>query len=347
MNLATVLLATLGALQSAPSEGDVGLLLSVRHGPFLDSPASYRTVWVTSSGGRAEKGGEWPQVIVPHDGGFCTVDVKHFEGERNARTAVGVRCNGEDLEPPPASDMEMSGCEGWDLVDILFASSEYVSIERRVSGHCFGRVNYYSKLSTARLSDYARQWTFRHSSTTASSVFGSEALILFREAARAECIRFSAMGPYDGSLPMPSCNDELVPIDFTNWAVKRAGGRWRIIGRIQGWRNNFTDYVLPFALSSSVVPAAAESRDETFAAAMPSAPDDVLLSPDGTFAAGVDRPQIRFYWKVGSELRESSLAIPFGIDERVVLIEWALGEDVVLWNERLLKQFGAAKDDVK
>lgn len=346
MNLTTLLLATLGALQSTPPAGEVGLLLSIRHGPYFDGFATYRTIWVTHSGHGAELVGEWPRVIVPRDGGFCAVDVKPFSNERYTQTAVGVRCDDEDLEPPPSSDTEWPGCEGETLVDILFASREYVSLEERVSGHCFGRVNYYSSLSTGRLSDYLKQWSLGYSSMTASSVFGPDALSVFREAARAECIRFSAMGPYDGEIPMPACSDELVSSWFTNWAVKRAGGRFRIIGRIQGWRNNFTDYLLPVALSDVVVPAAAESHSKMSADALPSA-EDVISSPDGTLAATIGAAQIRFYLREGSEFRESNLAIPLQGAERIILVEWALGEDVVRWTELLRERFGSSKPDAK
>ena len=106
MNLATLLLATMGALQSTPPAGEVGLLLSIRHGPFFDSFSTYRTVWITYSGHRAEAVGEWPIVIVPRDGSFCTVDVKPFANERYTQTAVGVRCDDKDLEPPPSSDTD-------------------------------------------------------------------------------------------------------------------------------------------------------------------------------------------------------------------------------------------------
>jgi len=234
----------------------------------------------------------------------------------------------------------MDGCEGWEFVDVLFVSPGYISIEIRVQGHCSGRANSYHRLSTSKLSDYAERWSIDFPSLSAQSVFGSAGLGAFRDAAQAECIRWTAMGPYDGAIPMPACHDELVRSPFYNWAVKRAGDDWRVVGRIQGWRANFTDYILPLELSAAVSASAAPALDGRTTALLPSA-RDILQSPDGTFAAVITDAEISFHLQPGSELGELGLTVPLESRERVVLIAWAVGTDVRRWTDQLLDRFAA------
>ena len=285
------------AVTAAARGGDLALLIGIR------GVSGYRTLYFTGSRQGLRLSGHWPFILVPSGRGRpCAVRIAEVPHTGFTHAAVGLSCATRLGAPPPPAE-RLEGCSGWEKLDLVFASSQYLAFESTHETVC-ANVSSAHRLQVQRVADVEDRWVLGQDlrALTPGDVFGRGGADAFQNAAKTACHEYfrsprgrDAYGDIEGEvLGMPDCDERLVPDWFDNWAIQRGRRAFEVVGRIQAWRTNHLDFVVPLPVPGAQVASA---------------------QPAGT-----------------APLLDRVLRMSLAPDEQLVLLEWATGDRAREWS---------------
>jgi hypothetical protein len=316
---------------------DAGVLIGLAHGGE-EEQQRFRTLWLTWSAGKPTLSGDWPVLIVPHKDDFCQVRVEPAPTGSYTFTAFAIQCAAE--MKPPAPETGSQGCQGEQTLSLSFVSPSYVGLEAWEESVCSGRVNSYPRRFVAPVTAFLNRWNLSpdRENLPIAAILPAEVTKDFEQYAREACVadeQRQQRDPEEMPIPLPDCRERLFSDQLRDWTIRRGKGRWNVAVKLAGWRGEVVYYEVPVDLPISVAP----SQGAAYAGSSSTA-TDVLVSPDGQFAAEVVGDTITMNRSGTSPAVRSTLVVPKVVAERIAMAEWATGRFVEGWSKALKDRFG-------
>jgi hypothetical protein len=315
---------------------DAGVLIGLAHGNEEDRQR-FRTLWLTWSDGKPTFSGNWPILIVPHGDEFCQVRMEPAATGSYTFTAFAIQCVAE-MKPPPEADPQ--GCQGEQILSLSFVSPSYVGLEAWEESVCSGRVNSYPRKFVAPTTAFVNRWNLSpdHENLPIAAILPSEVTKDFERYAREACVadeQRQQRDPEELPIPLPDCQGRLFSGELRDWTIQRGKGSWNVVVKLAGWRGEVVDYEVAVDLPISVAPSQRAAHGGSSSKAT-----DVLVSPDGQFAAEAGVDSITMTRFGSSPAVRSTLVVPKVASEKIVMVEWATGRFVKSWSHALKGRFG-------
>ena len=260
-------------------------------------------------------------LLIPVEGRFWSVGAKRSVYNNWVEDFVWAAPSGmrPELAGIPAFNGEY--CAGHRVQSILYAGPRYLALNQRSAGYCEGAAHpwFFNTLAVVPLDSTT------HTGLAIGDVLTPAAYTVFGSRAASHLA---------GLPPRQRARYNGVP-DPANWSPVRRGGRWAVVGRIEGAdeteRMLTQDLTLPLTLPASMagLPPADWARVRTFA------PDavDALLAPSGAWMALLRPGQLSLHFVRDGRIGPAVMRrlVPPGAE--VVMIRTASGTQLRPWRQ--------------
>ena len=331
------LLAVLVAVAPPLAAQANGLLLGVEHA------GTYRTLWITMSGDRAEVADELADLIVPRPDGFWRVGITTLCREAGTRQVVwqtrlgrapsvpGTPCpepvpidptDADALDSAAAPSSEPQGCDAH-TATIHAVLPEWVSERYTFSQTeaCEPRGGRW------RDSSIVRRFEVR-SAVGLREVWGGRAERAYSEAVARGYLELSK----EMSCPEPIPEE----YDLASWMIEHRRGAWRAVA---AYNENVGDCSV-WAAMYPVLPAAVTGRPAPVVPLDTTKFRDWAVSPDGRYVVTLakvrqDEVRLEVHAVKGRKPYQELLGHDMGSQSRIVVAEWATGRYVAEWTRAM------------
>ncbi len=309
-------------------QNNTGVLLGLRYST-MEGNQEYKTIYIYKSDNQISVSKTIDGVLIPtRTGEFATLDIKQHTVGQYSFDVLELTKNGKtfyDMDSSQKSkELELDDCEGREIKTLLFANSDYISLEYSTGGYCKGAAHpwAYDSLYVLRLND------LRSDAVPIDEVFGNSGFKKMRNSIKK--LRADLSEDEKSALEEEPQN--------TNWGLIRRRGKWVLRGRI-GYSAEFArGFFKDFDIGLDPVSIAPENQKHylkwnTVKSNVPSAVD-VFLSPEKDMLIVISRSKIFVYqFDDGRIPSKPSATINISNGTAVVMAKWFTKKDAKKWKD--------------
>lgn len=334
--LTWMLAALLWSLSGSAAVAQSGLLLGMQYEAPISKPlpyyagsadslsqSKYQTLLIVENGGSFALRPAMDGLLIPRNNQFWRVGTKRSIYNNWVEDFIWAAPNG--VRPRLAGIQTYNGeyCEGHRTQKILYAGSDFLSLEQQSAGYCEGGVHpwFFNTLAVVPID-----------STTHIGLNIDEVLNpLARTVLNQSVLRFLA------TLDEEEVVAYMPEPDLANWGLVRREGRWAVIGRVEnleevGEKHHTDlplDIPLPATLSGRGQPVSNWRQIKTFA------PDavDAFAAPEQDWLVILHPRRLTVHTFTDGTIGPAALTHQLRPGTRVVMARWASGTRLRTWTQ--------------